>query len=194
MLALPLAVIAVVVMLVIPLARASCSTSSSRSTSRRRCSCLLTAMHVKRPLEFSVFPTLLARHDRVPARPECERHAACAAPRLCRHGHRELRPLRHRWIGPRRPCRVLDPYRHPVRRDHQRRRARGRGGGPLHPRRTAWKADGRRRRALQPAHHPRPGQAAAVARSPTRPTSTGLWTAPRSSFAATPSPQSSSRR
>jgi hypothetical protein len=48
---------------------------------------------------------------------------------------------------------VPDPRDHPVRGDHQRRRPRRRGGGPLHPRRHARQADGDRRRPRRRAHH-----------------------------------------
>jgi flagellar biosynthesis protein FlhA len=58
MLALPLAVVAVVVMLVIPLPSFVLDVLITLNISASML-VLLTAMHVKRPLEFSVFPTLL---------------------------------------------------------------------------------------------------------------------------------------
>ena len=58
MLALPLAVVAVVVMLVIPLPSFVLDILITLNISASML-VLLTAMHVKRPLEFSVFPTLL---------------------------------------------------------------------------------------------------------------------------------------
>ena len=58
MLALPLAVTAVVVMLVIPLPSFLLDILITLNISASML-VLLTAMHVKRPLEFSVFPTLL---------------------------------------------------------------------------------------------------------------------------------------
>src|SRR5208283_2578755 len=58
MLALPLAVVAVVIMLVIPLPSFVLDVLITLNISASML-VLLTAMHVKRPLEFSVFPTLL---------------------------------------------------------------------------------------------------------------------------------------
>ena len=50
-----------------------------------------------------------------------------------------------------------DPDRDPVRRDHQRRRSRGRSRRPLHPRRHARQADGDRRRPQRGPDHRRGG-------------------------------------
>ena len=111
-----------------------------------------------------------------------------------RQGHRDLWQLRDRQLGHRRPGRVPDPDRHPVRRDHERRDPGRRGRSALHPRRDARQADGHRRRPRRRPHRraARPRRPAAA--SPRRRTSTGRWTVRRSSSRATPSPRSSSLR
>ena len=69
--------------------------------------------------------------------------------------HRRVRHVRRRRQLRRRPGRLPDPDRHPVRGHHERRRARGRGRGALHPRRHARQADGDRRRPERRPDHRR---------------------------------------
>ena len=74
-----------------------------------------------------------------------------------------------------------DPGGDPVRGGHQRRGARGGGGRALHPRCDARQADGDRRRSERRPDHRRRGAQRGARRSPAKQTSTGRWTAPRSS-------------
>ena len=140
-----------------------CSTSSSCSNIPLALVVLLTSMYVKKPLDFSVFPSLLLVAHPVPARPQRRLDPAGAARRLRRPGHRRVRAHRGRRLARHRPGDLPDPRGHPVRRHHQRRRARRRGRRAVHPRRDARQADGDRRR---PQRRPdRRGHRAASARA-----------------------------
>ena len=97
-------------------------------------------------------PVPAADHHHGAAGPERLVHPADPAERVRRQGHRDLRQLRGRWLGPGRAGRLPDPDRDPVRGHHGRRGAGCRGRGAVRPRRHAGQADGDRRRPGRRTH------------------------------------------
>ena len=160
---------------------------------------LLTTMYVSRPLEFSVFPSLLLGTTLA----RLVLNVASTRLILTRGGidgtgaagrsHPGLRRIRRRRTGRRGTHHLRHPDRHSVSGDHQGGHAHQRSGGPLCPGRDAGQTDGDRRRSAG-----RPAQRRSGPQSPrrsrrSRPTFTGRWTVPASSSAAMRSPASSSR-
>ena len=143
-LAVPVGVVAVVLLLVVPLPAFLLDLLIAFNITLALV-VLLVAISVKRPLDFSVFPSLLLVATLL------RLGLNVAATRLVlRDGyagqrHRLLRPLRRRRLAGHRPGHLPDPHRHPVRRHHQRCRPRRRGRRALHPGRDARQADGDRR-------------------------------------------------
>ena len=143
----------------------------------------------------------VAGHDPVPAGAERGHHAADSYPGGDRRpvgGRRrgaDVRPVRHRR-RPRGPTisssawSFLDHRPDPIRGHHQGGHADQRGGRPIHPRRHAGQTDGDRRRSERRRDRPARGPAPPAGDHRSRPTSSGPWTVPASSSAATPSPAS----
>ena len=110
-----------------------------------------------------------------------------------RRGRPGVRQLRHRRVAGRRHHHLRDHLHHSVHRDHQGRHAHL-AKSPPGSRWTRCPASRWRSTPTStPATSPRPPPASAARTSRRRPTSTGPWTAPPSSSAATRSPASSSR-
>ena len=149
-------------------------------------------MFVKKPLDFSVFPSLLLVATLFRLGLNVASTRLVLGDGYAGPGHRRLRQRRRRRLAHHRRGDLPDPGRHPVRRGHQGRRARRRGRRPVHPGRHARQADGHRRRPERRPDHRRRRPGSAAPRSPPRPTSTAPWTAPPSSSRATRSPASSS--
>ena len=146
---------------------------------------LIATMYVPRALDFAAFPSLLLLTTLFRLALNVSVTRLDPAARRRRQRHPRVRLVRRRRQPRRRPRRLPDPGRDPVRRDHERRRPRRRGRGALHPRRDARQADGDRRRPERRPDHRRARRASAARRSRARPTSTARWTAPRSSSRAT---------
>ena len=154
---------------------------------------ILAAVYTLRPLDFSVFPTVLLittllRLALNVASTRVVLLQGHTGHRRCRQGHRGLRRVRHRRQLRRRHRRVRHPGDHQLRRGHQGRGPRVRSQREVHPRRHAGQADGDRRRPERRPDQPGRGAARGARKSHARPTSTAPWTAPANSCAATRSP------
>ena len=128
---------------------------------------LLTAMYTLKPLDFSVFPsvlliTTLFRLSLNVASTRLVLLHGDDGHRGRRPGHQGLRQVRGGRQLLRRPGRLPHPGDHQLRRHHQGRRAHRRGGGPLHLGRHARQADGHRRRPERRAHRRGRGARAAA--------------------------------
>ena len=120
---------------------------------------LLSAVQILRPVQFSVFPSLLLLLTLF----RLSLNLASSR-RILLHGnegaggrrkrHRSLRAVRRRRQLRGRIRALPRPHRHPVHRGQPRRGAHRRGHGPLYPRRHAGQADGDRRRPER-RHHRR---------------------------------------
>ncbi len=151
---------------------------------------LLTAIYVKQPVEFSVFPSLLLLLTLL------RLSLNVASTRLVlMHGgdgveaagtrHHGVRPVRRRRQLRRRRRRLPRPDRHPVHR-HQPRRGPHLGShGAVHPRRDARPADGDRRRPQRRRHRRAARRASGASGSARKPTSTARWTVRSASRSAT---------
>ena len=160
---------------------------------------LLTTIYVRTPLEFSIFPSLLLATTLF----RLVLNVATTRLILTRAGADGLlaaggvvKTFGEFVAGDqdrRRPDHLRDHRRDPVRGDHQGRHAHQRSGRPLRLGRHAGPADGHRRRPERRHHRRARGPAPPQGNHASRPTSSGPWTVPASSSAATPSPASSSR-
>ncbi len=158
---------------------------------------LLTAIYVRQPVEFSVFPSLLLLLTliRLSLNVASTRLVLMHGARRRRGGrprHHGLRPVRRRRQLRRRRRHLPRPDRDSVHR-HQPRRGPHLGShGAVHPRRDARPADGDRRRPQRRRSSTRRKRASGAIGSAAKPTSTARWTAPSASRSATRWPPSSS--
>ncbi len=177
-LAVPVGVVGIVLLLVVPLPAAVLDVLIAFNITASLV-ILLTSMYVKRPLDFSVFPSLilvftLLRLGLNVASTRLVLRDGYAGQVIDAFGH-----YRRRRLAGHRPGDLHHPRRHPVRGDHQRRRPRRRGRRAVHPRRDARQADGDRRRPQLGPRSTRTPRAGGAPTSPRRPTSTARWTAGR---------------
>ena len=119
---------------------------------------LIITLSAKESLELSTFPSLLLFTTLFPPVSERRLNASDTPAGQRRQNHPDLRQLRRGRQLRRRPGDIPHTRRHPVRRNHQRRRKNQRSGREIHTRRYARKTNGHRRRPQRRAYHRTAGQ------------------------------------